>query len=420
MIEIKTDKIRDCSVTVPGSKSYTHRMLIAAALSDGICKITNCLQSEDTILTRNALQQMGVTIYSEGAELLVHGTGGVIGKCGKPVYLANSGTSMRLLTSVAALGKGLYRLTGTERMSERPIQDLLDALNSIGVNTYSVSKNGCPPVEVKGGIIKGGKLSINCGISSQFLSSLLLIAPYTQKGLDITVSEGPVSRPYLDMTVDVMTLLGINVERDAYKRFKIKGGRKYRSGDYMVEPDCSQASYFWAAAAVTGASIKVKGINKASRQGDVRFARVLESMGCKVAYKSDGITVTGGTLAAVEADMSDMPDIVPTLAVVAAFANGVTRITNVAHLKEKESDRLGSVANELNKMGIDAVATDSGLIIKGGVPSGAEIETYNDHRIAMSFAVAGLKTPGIFIKDEKCVQKSFPEFWNVFGEMYKR
>ena len=420
MIEIKTDKIRDCSVTVPGSKSYTHRMLIAAALSDGICKITNCLQSEDTILTRNALQQMGVTIYSEGAELLVHGTGGVIGKCGEPVYLANSGTSMRLLTSVAALGKGLYRLTGTERMSERPIQDLLDALNSIGVNAYSVSKNGCPPVEVKGGIIKGGKLSINCGISSQFLSSLLLVAPYTQKGLDITVSEGPVSRPYLDMTVDVMTLLGINVERDAYKRFKIKGGRKYRSGDYMVEPDCSQASYFWAAAAVTGASIKVKGINKASRQGDVRFARVLESMGCKVAYENDGITVTGGTLAAVEADMSDMPDIVPTLAVVAAFANGVTRITNVAHLKEKESDRLGSVANELNKMGIDAVATDSGLIIKGGVPSGAEIETYNDHRIAMSFAVAGLKTPGIFIKDEKCVQKSFPEFWNVFGEMYKR
>ena len=420
MIEIKSGKIRDCSVTVPGSKSYTHRMLIAAALSDGICKITNCLESEDTILTSNALQQMGVKIYSEGDQLIVHGTGGLIDKCVEPVYLANSGTSMRLLTSVAALGKGLYRLTGTERMSERPIQDLLNALNSIGVNAYSVLKNGCPPVEIEGNIVKGGKLSINCGLSSQFLSSLLLIAPYTQKGLDITISEGPVSRPYLDMTVDVMTLLGINVERDGYKKFKIEGGRKYKSGDYMVEPDSSQASYFWAAAAVTGADIKVKGINKASRQGDVRFAKVLESMGCKVVYEDDGITVTGGTLSAVEADMSDMPDIVPTLAVVAAFANGVTRITNVAHLKEKESDRLGSVANELNKMGVEAIATDSGLIIKGGVPSGAEIDTYDDHRIAMSFAVAGLKTPGIFIKDEKCVQKSFPEFWNVFGDMYKR
>ncbi len=420
MIEIRSGKIRDCSVTVPGSKSYTHRMLIAAALSDGICKITNSLQSEDTILTRNALRQMGVTVYSEGGQLLVHGTGGAIGTCGEPVYLANSGTSMRLLTSVAALGKGIYRLTGTERMSERPIQDLLDALNSIGVNAYSVSKNGCPPVEVEGGPIKGGKLSINCGISSQFLSSLLLIAPYTQKGLDITVSEGPVSRPYLDMTVDVISLLGINIERDGYKRFKIEGCRKYISGDYMVEPDSSQASYFWAAAAVTGASIKVKGLNKSSRQGDVRFARVLESMGCKVVYEDDGITVTGGALAAVEADMSDMPDIVPTLAVIAAFAKGVTRITNVAHLKAKESDRLGSVANELKKMGIDAVATDSGLIIKGGSPVGAEIDTYNDHRIAMSFAVAGLNIPGVFIKDEKCVQKSFPEFWNVFGDMYKR
>jgi 3-phosphoshikimate 1-carboxyvinyltransferase len=395
-------------------------MLIAAALSDGICRLTNCLESEDTLLTRKALRQMGVRIDADSDSLLVHGTGGVLDKCDKPLYLANSGTSMRLLTSVAALGKGRYRLTGTQRMCERPIQDLLNALNSIGVNAYSVSKNGCPPIEVEGGIIKGGELSINCGISSQFLSSLLLIAPYTRQGLDITVSKGPVSRPYLDMTVDVMTLLGINVEREAYHNFKIEGGRKYGSGDYAVEPDCSQAGYFWAAAAVSGATIKVKGINKASRQGDVRFAEVLEAMGCKVVYEDDGIRVTGGNLKAVEADMADMPDIVPTLAVTAAFAEGVTRITNVAHLKAKESDRLAAVATELNKMGIEASATDSGLIIKGGVPEGAEIETYNDHRIAMSFAIAGLKTPGLFIKDEKCVEKSFPNFWEVFRELYRR
>lgn len=419
MIEIKTGQIRNCSVIVPGSKSYTHRLLIAAALSDGICKITNCLRSEDTILTRNALQQMGVKIFEDGSQLIVHGTSGVINKCAEPVYLANSGTSMRLLTSVAALGEGIYRFTGTERMNERPIQDLLDALNGIGVTAFSVFKNGCPPLEIKGGIIKGGQISINCGISSQFLSSLLLIAPYTQKGLDIIVSEGPVSRPYIDMTVDVMALLGINLEREGYQRFKIAGGQKYRSGDYMVEPDCSQASYFWAVAAITGASIKVKGVNRNSRQGDVRFAEVLAKMGCKVVYEKDGISVTGAALTALEVDMADMPDIVPTMAVVSAFAEGVTKITNVAHLKAKESDRLGSVANELNKIGIKAEATDSGLIIKGGVPAGAEIDTYNDHRIAMSFAVAGLKTPGLFIKDEKCVEKSFPEFWNVFRKLYK-
>ncbi len=420
MLEIQSGLIRDCSVKVPGSKSYTHRMLIAAALSDGVCRLTNCLESEDTLLTRKALRQMGVRMDADSEGLLVHGTGGVFDKCAEPLYLANSGTSMRLLTSVAALGKGRYRLTGTQRMCERPIQDLLEALNSIGVNTYSASKNGCPPIEVEGGIIKGGKLSINCGVSSQFLSSLLLIAPYTREGLDITVSKGPVSRPYIDMTVDVMTLFGINVEREAYQKFKIEGGRKYGSGDYAVEPDCSQAGYFWAAAAVSGASIKVKGINKSSSQGDVRFAEVLGAMGCKVVYEDDGIRVTGGKLKAVEADMADMPDIVPTLAVTAAFAEGVTRITNVAHLKAKESDRLAAVANELKKMGIEASATDSGLIVKGGVPEGAEIETYNDHRIAMSFAIAGLKTSGLFIKDEKCVEKSFPNFWEVFGELYQR
>lgn len=420
MIEIKSQKIKkSVEVAVPGSKSYTHRILIAAALSDGICTLQNCLKSEDTLLTLNALRQLGVEIEEHYNRIVAHGTNGVLKPCSKPVYLGNSGTSMRLLTGVAALGDGMYTLTGTERMFERPIRDLLDGLNQIGVFARSVNKNGCPPVEIRGEKLKGGALSLKCKISSQYLSSLLLIAPYTQDGLEITITEGPVSRPYVDMTVDIMARFGIKVVRDGYKRFAIHGRQAYRAGSYMVEPDCSQAGYFWAAAAITGSRIKVKGTTKASRQGDVRFTEVLEAMGCKTFHEEDGIAVSGGSLSAVDVDMSDMPDIVPTLAVVAAFAKGTTLIKNVAHLKAKESDRLAAVVNELSKMDIKASCTDTGLAIKGGRPCNAVIDTYGDHRIAMSFALAGLKVPGIVIKDERCVEKSFPDFWNVFERLYE-
>lgn len=420
MIEIKSQKIKkSVELAVPGSKSYTHRILIAAALSDGICNLQNCLKSEDTLLTLNALRQFGIRIDEGDDRIVVHGTNGVLKPCSDPVYLGNSGTSMRLLTGVAALGDGMYTLTGTERMLERPIQDLLDGLNQIGVFARSVNKDGCPPVEIRGGRVKGGVLSLKCKISSQYLSSLLLIAPYTQDGLEITVTEGPVSRPYVDMTVDIMARFGVKVVRDGYRWFAIHGQQAYRSGSYMVEPDCSQAGYFWAAAAITGSRIKVKGITKASRQGDVHFTEILEAMGCKIFHEKDGIVVSGGPLSAVEIDMADMPDIVPTLAVVAAFARGTTLIKNVAHLKAKESDRLAAVVNELSKMDIKASCTDTGLAIKGGRPCSAVIDTYGDHRIAMSFALAGLRVPGIVIKDERCVEKSFPDFWNVFDTLYK-
>jgi 3-phosphoshikimate 1-carboxyvinyltransferase len=419
MIEIKSQKIKNnVEVAVPGSKSYTHRILVAAALSDGICTLQNCLKSEDTLLTLNALRQLGVEIEEHDDRIVAHGTNGILKPCSKPVYLGNSGTSMRLLTGVAALGNGMYTLTGTERMLERPIQDLLDGLNQIGVFARSVNKNGCPPVEIRGEKLKGGALSLKCKISSQYLSSLLLIAPYSQDGLEIKVTEGPVSRPYVDMTVDIMTRFGVKVVRDGYRRFAIHGQQAYRAGSYMVEPDCSQAGYFWAAAAITGSRIKVKGITKASRQGDVRFTEVLEAMGCKIFHDKDGIAVSGGPISAVEVDMADMPDIVPTLAVVAAFAKGTTIIRNVAHLKAKESDRLTAVVNELSKMDIKASCTDTGLSINGGRPRGAVIDTYSDHRIAMSFALAGLRIPGIVIKDERCVEKSFPDFWNVLEKLY--
>lgn len=418
MIEIKPRKISAGEVTVPGSKSYTHRILIASALSDGICTIHNGLKSEDTLLTLKALRQLGIRIDLDDDRFVVYGTNGAIKPCTDPVYLGNSGTSMRLLTAVAALGKGSCILTGAKRLQERPIQDLIDGLKQIGVSARAVNNNGCPPVEIKGGDIEGGSIALKCSISSQYLSALLLIAPYTKKGVEINVIQGPVSRPYVDMTVEVMERLGVGVRRAGYERFRVQSGQAYRAGSYTVEPDCSQAGYFWAAAAITGAGIKVKGTNRNSRQGDVRFVEILEAMGCKISHEKDGIKVSGKDLAAVTADMADMPDMVPTLAVVAAFAKGTTVIENVAHLKAKESDRLGSVVKELSKMGIAAACSDTGMIITGGNPRGAEIDTYEDHRIAMSFALSGLKVPGIFIKDERCVEKSFPNFWEVFESLH--
>jgi 3-phosphoshikimate 1-carboxyvinyltransferase len=417
MIEIKPRHMMGCSVSVPGSKSYTHRILIAASLSDGSCVVKNGLQSEDTLLTLAALKQMGVDINIIGNRFSIIGKKGILEAPEQPVYLGNSGTSMRLLTGVAVLCRGVCTLTGSDRMKQRPIQDLLDALSNIGVEAKSVEGNGCPPVEIFGGQVRGGKTGLRCKISSQFLSSLLLIGPYSKDGIDIRVTEGPVSKPYIDMTVEVMQRCGVNVEREGYDRFFVPGGQIYKAGTYAIEPDCSQAGYFWGIGAITMARVKVLGISKKTRQGDVRFANVLGEMGCEVKEESDGISVKGGELTAVDVDMADMPDMVPTLAVVASFAKGMTRIKNVAHLKAKESDRLGSVVNELVKMGVNATCTDSGMTIEGGQPKGAEIDTYNDHRIAMSFAMAGLKVPGIIINDEQCVEKSFPNYWEIFAEL---
>jgi 3-phosphoshikimate 1-carboxyvinyltransferase len=325
---------------------------------------------------------------------------------------------MRLLSALAALSPRRLILSGTERMAERPIQELIDSLQQLGVQVRTVKGNGCPPVEVVGGPLEGGAVNIDCRTSSQYLSALLLIAPCTAKGIEITVTAGPVSKPYVDMTIGVMNNFGITVGREDYSRFLVAGRQPYRAGVYTVEPDASQAGYFWAAAAVCGIRVKVTGIAPDSSQGDVKFTRVLAGMGCEVIKEPDGILVAGGRLQAAEIDMEDMPDMVPTLAVVAAFAEGTTVIKNVAHLKVKESDRLSAVVNELVKMGIQARCSENELVVAGGRPHGAEIETYGDHRMAMSFAVAGLVTPGLFIRNESCVEKSFPEFWKVFEGLY--
>ncbi len=418
MIEIRPGRIGQTEISVPGSKSYTHRMLIAAALSNGVCTLHNGLKSEDTLCTSEALKKLGIPIEISDAGYIVNGTSGDLGAYEAPIDLKNSGTSMRFLTAVAALGKGRYRLTGSQRMQARPMQDLLDGLKQLGVPSRSLYDNGCPPVEIEGGKITGGHIVLNCQKSSQFLSGLLLIAPYTENGLTIDISHGPVSRPYIDMTLEVMETFGVKVSRDGYRRFAVTGEQVYRSGSYPVESDASQAGYFWAAAAINGADVKVLGITQSSKQGDIRFAALLEKMGCIVIYDSDGIRVVGAPLRAIDTEMADIPDMVPTLAVVAAFAEGTTVIRNVAHLAEKESNRLAAVSQELSKMGIRTRITDAELTIEGGRPHGAHIDTYNDHRIAMSFAMAGLRMPGVIIKDERCVEKSFPEFWNVLRKLY--
>ncbi len=417
MRKIEARKIENQSVAVPGSKSYTHRIFIAAALANGSSTVVNALDSEDTRLTLGALVQMGATTDNR-RPVVIGGFGGRPRPCTSPLYLGNSGTSVRLLTGITALGKGRYHLTGTDRMGQRPIADLLESLAQIGVPTRCEKANGCPPLTVEGGRITGHSLKIKCSESSQYLSALLLMAPCTARGLDIEVDGDPVSKPYIDMTVAIMNRFGIEVVRSGYNRFTVAGNQQYRPGTYTVEPDCSQASYFWGAAAITGSAIKVKSLNHETRQGDIRLVQVLEEMGCTVSREPDGITVTGGRLRGVTVDMGDMPDMVPTLAVVAAFAAGKTTITNVAHLRGKESDRLLAVATELGKMGIETQCRKAGIVVNGGTPQGAEIETYNDHRIAMSFAMAGLKAPGTVIRDPGCVEKSFPEFWNVLDTLY--
>jgi 3-phosphoshikimate 1-carboxyvinyltransferase len=418
-ITIRNDAIKtDTVIQVPGSKSYTHRMFIAAALSNGSCRVNNPLRSEDTLLTLAALKQMGIHTQEEEDAVVLQGANGQLQPCTKPIYLANAGTAMRLLGGVVLLGDGDYTLTGSPRMCQRPIGALLDSLSRLGVPARALNEDGCPPVLIQGGACPGGTTTIDCSLSSQYLSGLLLAAPRLPQGLTIDVTHGPVSTPYIDLTVDILNTFGIQLQRNGYTHFSVPGGQTYTAGTYTVEADGSQAGYFWAAAALTGARIKTLGVTKASRQGDVKLADLFGRMGCNIENDQDGIAVTGNDLEAIEVDMGDMPDMVPTLAVVAAFAKGTTIISNVAHLRAKESDRLEAVALELTKMGVEVQSDEDCLRITGGKPKGAEIETYNDHRIAMSFAVAGLLVPGVTITNPGCVAKSFPTFWEVFQGLY--
>jgi 3-phosphoshikimate 1-carboxyvinyltransferase len=422
MKEVQTRQSVDAVVGIPGSKSITHRALIAAGLAEGRSEIKNFLECEDTLFTLRALRELGVRISASREEIAVLGTGGRFAPSSgiKEIFLGNSGTSYRFLLSTVALANGNYLLTGAQRMHERPIGELVQALSKLGVEASCVAKPGFPPVFVKAKGIRGGKAEIRGNKSSQYVSSLLLTGPCAQGAdTEIEVKEDLTSRPYVDLTLDVMGRFGGRVVREGYGYFRIPAGQGYRGCEFFVEGDVSSASYFWAAAAVTGGTVATKNIRPfSSKQGDIHFLQILERMGCSVGRGTDGVVVHGGSLRGIEADMNSMPDMVPTLAAIALFAGGKTVIRNVSHLRYKESDRLRSIALELGKIGGAIEELPDGLIIRGGKPlSGAVVNPHDDHRIAMSLAVVGLKVPGIKIKEEDCVKKSFPQFWECWDRL---
>jgi 3-phosphoshikimate 1-carboxyvinyltransferase len=418
MIEVRPLSRCDGVVTIPGSKSYTHRALILSSLADGESILTHALRCEDTEHTAQALLKLGVKTFWKCDDVRVLGTGGMFKSGDEKIDVGNSGTSMRFLTALSALRNGITLLDGSERMRKRPIGGLLSGLGELGVRAYSQMGNDCPPVIVESHGLEGGTVRVKGDESSQFLSGLLMMAPYGQRDVNIEVTGSFVSKPYVDITRDIMSVFGVEIRNQGYRSFFIKAGQRYLPQKYRIEGDVSNASYFFSAAAVCGGRVKVKNLNPATIQGDIRFIDILERMGCGVTRGSDWIEVLGGELHGIEVDMIEMPDLVPTLAVTAAFARGKTVIQNIGHLRFKESDRIHALSVELGKMGIRIEEGKDWLGIEGGKPQGAEIETYDDHRMAMSFAVAGLAVPEVKIKGERCVDKSFPGFWETLQKLY--
>jgi 3-phosphoshikimate 1-carboxyvinyltransferase len=406
----------DATVQVPGSRSLTNRALVCASLAEGTSQLENWLDSDDTEAMREGLGRLGVEIQEAGAALRVRGVGGRFAIPLHPIDCRASGTTMRFLTACAALAPGRVVLDGTPRMRERPIQELADAVTMLGVPVRTVA--GCPPVTVQGGSLAGGRVGIDASRSSQFLSALLMIAPFAEELVEITT--GPIaSRPFVDMTLDVMGAFGVSAEIRGSNCFTVPLDQRYRARTYQVEPDAMSASYFFAAAAITGGRVRIDGLTAASSQGDVRFVEVLERMGCSVERGARYTSLRGPRyLHGVDVDLNSMPDMTLTLAVAACFAQGKTRIRNIGHIRMKETDRMAALEHELAKLGATVRVEDGEMEIEP--PSQvrpARIATYDDHRMAMSFAVAGLRAPGIVIEDPECVSKTFPDFFERLAEL---
>ncbi len=413
------------TICVPGSKSITQRALVTAALGQGTSTLVGPLRSEDPLLLKDALVALGCNIEEKGDDWVINGTGGIFAPAQEScsIFMGNNGTGIRFLTAVVCLLKKgpEIELTCTERMEARPIEPLLQALRAMGANVKSKFNTGCPPVViVPDNSFKGGDVTIDASKSSQYLSALLLIAPYTKVPTRISLVGSLASSPYLKITLSVMEAFGIKVEEEG-GTFLVPQGR-YRARDFQIEGDASSASYFFAGAAITGSSVTVENLPQYSVQGDARFVDLLEEMGCTVMRSEKGTTVVGpsvGGLKGIEVSMRDMPDMVPTLAAIAPFANGTTIIKDCPHLRIKETDRLAAMATELARLGADVEELDDGLIIRGGKSLRPSlIKTYDDHRIAMSFAVVGLKVKGLEIEDPSCVKKSFSGFWELWGKTF--
>jgi len=402
-------------VSAPPSKSYTHRAVILASLAAGETIIESPLVSDDTLYTIDACRSLGADIALKGNRLRVIGTGGQIKVAPnrQRIFVGNSGSCIRMVAPMVALSQSKVVFDGDSRLRQRPIDDLLLALESLGVRARSLNNNGCPPIEIQGGKLTGCEVTIPGLVSSQHISSLLMIAPYIEEEVNIKVIHGLHSRPYIDITMDVMRAFGVTAINQNYKEFLVKGGQKYKARRYRLEGDYSSAAYFFAAGAIGGRPVTVANLNTDSVQGDRHFLNFLSEMGCSIQYQKEQIKISRNKeLKGITVDMGDYPDIVPTVAVVAAYARGKTQITNIGHLRFKETDRLSDTAAELGKMGIKTEVTASTITVYGGKPEGAEIETHADHRIAMSFAIASLFADGdSTINGAEAVTKSYPQFF---------
>lgn len=415
------------TVKVPGSKSITNRALALAALSDGSLTLTGALFADDTQRMQDCLKALGFTIDADPltATITVQGEGGTIPTSQAELFVGNSGTTARFISPIAALGQGTFHLDGVARMRERPIGDLVQSLEGLGVAVDCPT--GCPPLTIHAKGLHGGSTTIRADASSQFLSGLLLAAPFADAEETIIQVEGPVlSAPYVRMTQAMLTQFGLSVQNRG-QEYRVPGRQQVRRRElglpqiesYAIEPDASAASYFFAAAALTGGWVRIYGLGPGSLQGDTQFVRVLEAMGCEVVLANGAIDVHGPEqLTGITLDMNAISDTVMTLAAIAPFASTPTVIENVGHIRHKETDRLAAVVAELTRLGVDVEERPDGLTIypaKSLRP--ATIQTYDDHRMAMAFAITGLRSPGIVIDNPACVAKTFPDFFECLEEL---
>lgn len=408
------------SVRVPGSKSLTNRALMLAAMADGVTTIQNALFSDDSLYFVQALQSLGfdVSLDSENSTMTITGLGGEIPVRKSKLFIGNAGTAARFLTAFLTLGQGEFSLDGDTRMRQRPIGDLVTAFSNLGVEIKAErdTHGGIfPPLQIMAGGLAGGRTDIAGNVSSQYISALLMVAPYAKGPVLINLTSELNSKPYVEMTLDVMADFGVEVERDGYRCFRIQPARFSSVSEYLVESDASSASYFFAAPAVCGGTVTVRNINRISRQGDIKFLGVLEKMGCVVRVNDSHISVSAPSeLHGVDVDMRDISDTALTLAAVAPFASSMTRIRGIASSRVKETDRVSAACTELRKVGVEVDEHEDGMTIYPCEKlTPAVIHTYNDHRIAMAFSLIGLRIPGIKIENPGCVSKTFPNYFDV-------
>ena len=410
------------TVNLPGSKSLSNRALLLAALADGTTYLHNLLDSDDIRYMLKALTALGVNyqLSEDKTECRVEGLGGVFDvPQATELYLGNAGTAMRPLCAALAISKGEFELTGEPRMKERPIGHLVDSLKQLGAEVSYLEQVDYPPVKIQGKPLQGGDISVDGTISSQFLTALLMIAPLLNGDTCIVVNGDLVSKPYIHLTLDIIKKFGVDIVNEDYQRFIIKGSQQYQSpGKFLVEGDASSASYFTAAAAIKGGTVRVTGIGRQSVQGDVQFTHVLEKMGAKIAIEEDYIEVTRGELNGVDVDLNHIPDAAMTIAVAALFAKGPTKIRNIYNWRVKETDRLSAMATELRKVGAQVVEGHD--FIEVTPPQQlvtAAIDTYNDHRVAMCFSLVALGDIAITINDPGCTAKTFPNYFDALNSL---